>query len=127
VGHDEPSVEFKSGVPGSGNDMTYTITLLTDPKQQPNASGAGGSTWNFELHPTFWFGLTLCDTASAPEFTNRCRADSDSSNLVSANPHSPPYVEKHPGTAYMELQFYVRAMSRSSRASAAPPPCTALR
>ena len=27
VGHDEPSVEFKSDVPGSGNDITYTITL----------------------------------------------------------------------------------------------------
>jgi hypothetical protein len=24
VGHDEPSLEFKSGIPGSGNDMTYT-------------------------------------------------------------------------------------------------------
>ena len=27
VGHDEPSVLFKSAVPGSGNDMTYTVTL----------------------------------------------------------------------------------------------------
>src|SRR5690349_14245632 len=45
VGHDEPSVEFKSSVPGSGNDMTYTMTLPEDPTQQPNNSGAGGSTW----------------------------------------------------------------------------------
>ena len=29
----------------------------------PTASGAG-ATWNFELRPTFWFGLTLCDTES---------------------------------------------------------------
>ncbi|MGA2924660.1 MAG: hypothetical protein ABSG43_01505 [Solirubrobacteraceae bacterium] len=26
VGHDEPSLEFKSVVPGSGNDITYTVT-----------------------------------------------------------------------------------------------------
>ncbi|HXZ71817.1 MAG TPA: hypothetical protein VEH31_13260, partial [Streptosporangiaceae bacterium] len=57
VGHDEPSIEYKSGIPGSGNDMTYTVTLPKDPKKQPNASGSGGSTWNFELRPTFWFGL----------------------------------------------------------------------
>jgi hypothetical protein len=32
VGHDEPSIEFKSGRAGSGNDMTYTMTLPKDPK-----------------------------------------------------------------------------------------------
>jgi hypothetical protein len=106
VGHDEPSVEFKSGVPGSGNDMTYTLTLPTDPRQQPNASGAGGSTWNFQLHPTFWFGLTLCDSESSPEFTKTCVADSDSNNLVGSNPAASDYIGKHPGTAFMELQFY---------------------
>ena len=106
VGHDEPSVEYKSGVPGSGNDMTYTVTLPTDPKQQPNASGAGGSTWNFQLRPTFWFGLTLCDSESAPEFTKTCAPDTDSNNLVGTNPAAPDYIGKHPGTAFMELQFY---------------------
>ena len=30
VGHDEPSLEFKSGQPGSGNDMTYTVRLPGD-------------------------------------------------------------------------------------------------
>ena len=74
VGHDEPSIEFKSNLPGSGNDMTYTTTLPRDPKVQPNASGVGGTTWNFELRPTFWFGLTLCDSQSAPEFTTELHA-----------------------------------------------------
>src|ERR1700750_2466580 len=106
VGHDEPSVLFKSGRPGSGNDMTYTITLPRDPKKQPNASGAGGSTWNFQLRPTFWFGLTLCDTESAPEFTKTCKPDSDGNNLVGSNPNAPDYIGKHPGNAFMELQFY---------------------
>jgi hypothetical protein len=106
VGHDEPSVLFKSGQPGSGNDMTYTITLPKDPKKQPNNTGSGGTTWNFQLRPTFWFGLTLCDTQSAPEFTHKCRPDSDANNLVGTNPKAPDYIGKHPGNAFMELQFY---------------------
>ena len=106
VGHDEPSLEYKSGLPGSGNDMTYTVTLPRDPKQQPNASGAGGTTWNFQLRPTFWFGLTMCDSESAPEFTKTCTPDSDANNLVGTNPAAPDYIGKHPGNAYMELQFY---------------------
>src|SRR5437868_10933552 len=73
VGHDEPSVLFKSHVPGSGNDITYTMTLPSDPKAFPTASGANGTTWNFQLRPTFWFGLTLCDTESSPEFTKVCK------------------------------------------------------
>jgi len=99
-------VLFKSSRPGSGNDMTYTITLPKDPKTQPNASGAGGSTWNFQLRPTFWFGLTMCDTESAPEFTKTCTPDSDRNNLVGSNPNAPDYIGKHPGNAFMELQFY---------------------
>ncbi len=106
VGHDEPSVLYKSGVPGSGYDMTYTVTLPRDPKKQPNATGVGGTTWNFELRPTFWLGLALCDSQSAPEFTTTCNPDTDANNLVSPDPTSPSYIGKHPGTAFMELQFY---------------------
>ena len=107
VGHDEPSVEFKSGIRGSGNDITYTVKLPSDPTVQPNASGDSTSTtWNFQLRPTFWFGLTLCDTESAPEFTNKCTPDSDANNLVGSNPKAKDYIGKHPGNAFMELQFY---------------------
>ena len=86
--------------------MTYTTVLPRDPKVQPNASGAGGTTWNFELRPTFWFGLTLCDSQSAPEFTTQCTPDSNGNNLVGSNPNAPNYIGKHPGNAFMELQFY---------------------
>ena len=86
--------------------MTYTTVLPRDPKVQPNASGAGGTTWNFELRPTFWFGMTLCDSQSAPEFTTQCTPDSDRNNLVGSNPNAPNYIGKHPGNAFMELQFY---------------------
>ena len=106
VGHDEPSVLFKSGIPGSGNDITYFMTLPTEPKARPTASGAGGGTWNFQLRPTFWFGLTLCDTESAPEFTKSCTPDSDANDLVGTDPAAPDYIGKHPGNAFMELQFY---------------------
>ena len=106
VGHDEPSVEFKSGVPGSGNDITYVMTLPTEPNARPSASGQNGATWNFQLRPTFWFGLTLCDTASAPEFTNVCAPDTDANDLVGTDPAAPDYIGKHPGNAFMELQFY---------------------
>src|SRR5262249_23232845 len=30
----------------------------------------------------------------------------DANNLTSINPGSPAYIGKHPGTAYLELQFY---------------------
>jgi hypothetical protein len=106
VGHDEPSLEFKSDVPGSGNNMTYTMTLPRDPATFPTASGAGGTTWNFQLRPTFWFGLTLCDSESSPEFTKDCTPDSNANDLVGANSAAPNYIGKHPGNAFMELQFY---------------------
>jgi hypothetical protein len=105
VGHDEPSLLFKSSAHGSGNDLTYTVTLPKDPVRQPSAAGPG-PTWNFQLRPTFWLGLTLCDTESAPEFTQRCTPDSDANNLVGTNPNKPDYIGKHPGNAFMELQFY---------------------
>jgi hypothetical protein len=105
VGHDEPSLEFKSGEPGSGYDMTYNVRLPKDPPTKPRADGSGG-TWNFELRPTFWFGLTLCDSESAPEFTKTCTPDSDANNLVGTDPSAPDYIGKHPGNAFMELQFY---------------------
>src|SRR5215831_15965320 len=105
VGHDEPSIEYKSSQPGSGNDMTYTVRLPDDPVMKPRGDGSGG-TWNFELRPTFWFGLTLCDSESAPEFTKTCTPDSDANNLVNPDPNAPDYIGHHPGNAFMELQFY---------------------
>jgi hypothetical protein len=105
VGHDEPSVLFKSGIAGSGNDVTYTVTMPRDPAARPSNSGSG-STWNFQLRPTFWFGLTMCDSESSPEFTKDCTPDSDANDLVGTNPAAPDYIGKHPGNAYMELQFY---------------------
>ena len=96
---------FKSGRPGSGNDMTYTITLPKDPKKQPNASGKGGTTWNFQLRPTFWFGLTMCDTSPPPSTPRHARRTPTATTWWAPIPPR-QIIGKHPGNAYMELQFY---------------------
>jgi hypothetical protein len=105
VGHDEPSLLYYSNHPGAGNDNTYLLRLPKDPKQQPKQDGSG-STWNFQLHPAFWFGMAMCDSQSAPEFTNQCTPDSDTNIFNDADPNSPHYIGRHPGTAFMEMQFY---------------------
>jgi hypothetical protein len=97
VGHDEPSLLFYSNVPGSGNHMRYKLVLPKDPAPTPNPYG---KSFNFELHPAFWFGMAMCDTQSYPELVSTCTPDSDS-NIV-----DPAVSPNHPGTAFMEMQFY---------------------
>jgi hypothetical protein len=96
VGHDEPSVLFYSHVAGSGNRMHYDVTLPSEPsgRYSPNKS------YNFELHPAFWLGMAMCDTQSYPETVSTCAPDSDR-NIVDVTKST-----KHPGAAFMELQFY---------------------
>ncbi len=65
TGHDEPSVLFYSKVPGSGNSNFYELTLPKDPPTAPRQDQTGG-TFNFQLHPAFWFGMAMCDSQSAP-------------------------------------------------------------
>jgi hypothetical protein len=110
IGHDEPSLLFYSNVPGSGNYNRYTITLPKDPATFPTDAHRDGSglptVWNFQLHPAFWFGMALCDTESYPEFTHSCKPDTDANIFDSGDPDSPKYIGHHPGTAFLELQFY---------------------
>jgi hypothetical protein len=105
TGHDEPQVLFYSSTPGSGNSNIYRLTLPEDPPTLPKQDGTGG-TFNFQLHPAFWFGMAMCDTQSAPEYTTTCTPDSDTNILDSPDPTSDDYIGKHPGTAFMEMQFY---------------------
>ncbi len=98
IGHDEPSTLFYSNVPGSGNRMNYQLTLPKDPT--PTAPLTSGKSYNFQLHPAFWFGMAMCDTQSYPEQLSTCKPNSDS-NIV-----DPAVSAKHPGTAFMEMQFY---------------------
>jgi hypothetical protein len=107
VGHDEPALLFYSNTPGSGNQSIYTLILPKDPPTLPRQDGSGG-TWNFQLHPTFWFGMALCDTQSAPAPNKNgvCIPNSDSNIKNNTNRLSPDYIGNHAGTAFLELQFY---------------------
>ena len=96
VGHDEPSLLFNSTRPGSGNQMRYSGILPTEPTP---TNVPGKHSYDFELFPTIWFGMAICDTQSYPNTVKDCVPDSDA-NI--ARPGSP----FHPGTAFMEVQFY---------------------
>jgi hypothetical protein len=105
LGHDEPSALFYSHVPGSGNDTTFNLTLPKQPPAFPAQNGSG-TAWDFQLHPAFWFGMAMCDNTSYPNYTSTCTPDSDSNIYNDPSPASPHFISKHPGGAYMEMQFY---------------------
>jgi hypothetical protein len=112
TGHDEPSLLFYSSKAGSGNSNLYQLTLPKDPPTLPAQDGSGG-TWNFQLHPAFWFGMALCDDQSAPNVGGSsvgaqklCIPDSDTNIFTGTDPSKPNYLGLTPGTAFMEMQFY---------------------
>jgi hypothetical protein len=98
VGHDEPSLAFYSNVAGAGNHMAYSIDLPRDPSA--NNPNTPGKSYQFELNGALWLGMALCATQSDPEQVSTCTPDSDS-NIV-----DPAVSPNHPGTAFLELQFY---------------------
>jgi hypothetical protein len=98
VGHDEPSMLFNSAVPGSGNHMSYNVTLPTDPSATDPT--APGKSFQFELSGADWFGMAMCDTQSDPEQVKTCPPDSDKNIL------DPAVSPDHVGQAYEEMQFY---------------------
>ena len=98
VGHDEPSNIFYSNKPGSGNHMQYTLRLPRDPS--PSNANSPHKSYQFELNGAFWFGMAMCDTQSYPNQVHFCKPNSDS-NIV-----NPAVSPKHPGAAFMEMQFY---------------------
>ncbi len=105
TGHDEPSVLFYSNTPGSGNQSNYRLVIPTDPPTQPTQDGTGGA-FNFQDRIAFWFGMALCDSQSAPEYTHDCTPNSDANIFDGNDPNAADYIGKHPGTAFLELQFY---------------------
>jgi hypothetical protein len=98
VGHDEPSAVFYSNTPGSGNHRTYSMRLPRDPS--PASPNTPGKSYQFQLNGSIWLGMALCATQSYPEQVSTCAPDSDS-NIV-----DPAVSPNHPGTAFVELQFY---------------------
>jgi hypothetical protein len=96
VGHDEPATIFYSNQAGAGNHTLWHMTLPKDPAPTPTT----GKSFNFQLHPAFWFGMAMCDTQSFPEQLSTCTPSSDQ-NIV-----DPAVSSQHPGTAFTEMQFY---------------------
>ena len=87
VGHDEPSIKFISGAPGSGSNMTYVNRLSTDPHGKPTVSPNGKMRADYaELSPAPWFGLPICDPGSYPQ--NPCTPDSDSNGGAINDPNA---------------------------------------
>jgi hypothetical protein len=112
TGHDEPALLFYSNEPGSGNHMTYRVRVPKDPPMLPTQDGRGG-TFNFQLHPAFWVSVVMCDDQSNPNPGGSnvganipCMPDSDRNIYDSREPNDAHYIGKHPGTAFMEMQFY---------------------
>jgi hypothetical protein len=106
TGHDEPSLLFYSSTPGAGNNQQYRVVVPQDPPILPRQDGTGG-TFNFQDRIAFWYGMDLCDNQSAPEFTHApCTPNSDANIFDGADPAQPDYIGRHPGTAFLELQFY---------------------
>ena len=107
VGHDEPSNLFYSNTAGSGNHMQWHLQLPTDPRTNPGGVPKAGQSFNFQLHPAFWFGMAMCDTQSDPNPGRvGCTPDSNSNIFDNPSPTAPDSISKHPGTAFMEMQFY---------------------
>jgi hypothetical protein len=84
IGHDEPAAQFNSTVPGSGNNVQYTLTL---PRERPLPA-----TQTFQNGVAFWFSMALCDPNSFPN--GACLPDSDQNTPSEA------------GSAFLEMQFY---------------------
>jgi len=98
VGHDEPSLAFFSNRPGSGNHMSYNVTLPKEPSaSNPNQVN---KSYSFELSGADWFSMALCDTQSYPELVKTCPPDTDKNIL------NPAVSPRHVGTAFLEMQFY---------------------
>jgi hypothetical protein len=114
IGHDEPATLFYSNVPGSGHNVTYQMTLPKDPPTLPKNNGSGG-TFGFQLHPTFWLGMVMCDPNGSPNPdgaaltghpTTPCKPDSNANIFASEDPTNSHYFGLGPGQAYEEMQFY---------------------
>ena len=114
IGHDEPATLFYSNTPGSGNNVTYQMVLPKDPPTPVKQDGSGGVD-SFQLHPTFWLGMVMCDSQGSPNpdgmaldghATKPCVPDSNSNIYESQDPSSPRYFGLGPGQAYEEMQFY---------------------
>jgi hypothetical protein len=104
IGHDEPDATFESSTPGSGGNVSWTVTLGRDPRAAPGDAvpGKDVSHW-FELSPAPWFSMSLCDPNSYPQ--TPCTPNSDSNAPTCFGPNCTTAVSGG-GSAFLEMQLY---------------------
>jgi hypothetical protein len=99
IGHDEPDLNFVSNAPGSGNNVSWTFKLGTDPAAPVTGTSPGNDVSHyFELTPAVWFSMNLCDPRSFPQTS--CKPNSDTNAPRRDGRYSGG------GSAFLELQFY---------------------
>ncbi len=110
IGHDEPDLTFFSNRHSSGNDVTFTETLGTDPSAPPTVSTPGQDvTHQFELTVAPWFSMAVCDPWSYPY--NQCTPRSDSNAPTCPGPRvANANCFPGAGDALVEMQFYPPGM-----------------
>jgi hypothetical protein len=105
IGHDEPDLTFLSSRPGSGNDVTWTETLGTDPVATPTVATPGSDVTHwFELSLAPWFSMALCNPYSYPQTS--CTPNSDSNAPRQGYPGAPRHGYPGGGSSFLEVQFY---------------------
>ena len=103
IGHDEPDATFNSSTPGSGGNVTWTLTLGKNPQAAPTDVHPGHDVTDwFELSPAPWFSMALCDPNSFPQTS--CAPNSDSNAPTCDGPDCTTGLGG--GSAFMEMQFY---------------------
>ena len=106
IGHDEPDMTFLSSRAGSGNNVTWSETLPTDPSASPTITDPGHdvSHW-FELSPAPWYSMMMCDPYSYPQLPCAPESDKNAPSCTLAF-NCPTNAYPGAGSAVMELQFY---------------------
>jgi hypothetical protein len=104
IGHDEPDTTFLSSTPGSGNNVSWNLSIGRDPAALPTDVSPGHdiSHW-FQLSPAPWFSMALCDPNSYPQ--TPCTPESDS-NAPSCFGSSCTTAQSGGGSTFMEMQLY---------------------
>ena len=107
VGHDEPSVLFKSGIPGSGNDMTYVSDAAEgseDPAERVGCRAAARGTSSCGRRSG---SGSRCATPSPRPSSPRSAHRTPTATTWSAAIRARRTISASiPGNAFMELQFY---------------------
>ncbi len=108
IGHDEPDTTFLSTQKGSGDNVTWSLTLGRDPAALPTVKtpGADVSHW-FELSPAPWFSMAVCDDFSYPQLPCVPQHDTNAPAPCTVTiTKCSKNLYPGGGSAFVELQFY---------------------